>query len=93
MNEEYRLYLYPYELRRITNVVESYIDELDKDMGFMYDEYPDKEYLNLMLEKLHKRIICTLNTDKKDKIDNACAIADAVFVNQIYLKRYSFDLI
>ncbi len=91
MNEEYRLNLYPFILRKITAFTEGFIDELDNDASFMYDEYPDKEYTLLMMDKLHKLLDTVFYPEDDELYSLMCSIADATFVNQIYLKRAQKD--
>lgn len=87
MNEEYRLFLYPFEISQIASLAESYADELDYKDSFMYDEYPDKVYLDLILDKLHRRILHLLSPKNSEEYNQMCRVADCAFVNQIYIKR------
>lgn len=44
--------LYPQEAKRLQRVAETEFDRIDKFGGPMYDEYPDREFLYQVLERM-----------------------------------------
>ena len=44
--------LYPPEAKRLRRVAEAEFDRIDKENGPMYDEYPDREFLYQVLERM-----------------------------------------
>ena len=44
--------LYPPEAKRLRRVAEAEFDRIDQDGGPMYDEYPDREFLYQVLERM-----------------------------------------
>jgi len=49
--------LYPLEAKRLQRVAEEEFDRIDRDGGSMYDEYPDREYLYRVRDRMLARAL------------------------------------
>ena len=49
--------LYPLEAKRLRRVAETEFDRIDQDGGPMYDEYPDREFLYRMRDRMFSQAL------------------------------------
>lgn len=87
LNDEYKIYLHPMYVRQVTKIAEDFCDKLDSDTSFMYDEFPDREYLNVILTGLHKELSDKLIDIPDHELPALCLVADAAFIGSMYLRR------
>ncbi|TCK87894.1 hypothetical protein EDC19_2738 [Natranaerovirga hydrolytica] len=57
MDIEYMKRMYPELARQLQYYVDEECDKMEYDGSYMYDEYPDKESLYMMVEKIYERIM------------------------------------
>lgn len=103
-HEEYINYLNPYEGRLLYDVVNDMGDRLEYRGSFMFDEYPDREYLYLILQMLHDEVdkkidsmddaysasnVTSLNSVHEDN-DRLHMLADVMFINSMYNRRMRY---
>lgn len=90
--EEYIHYLYPANLRKISLFVNDMGDRLEYKGSFIFDEYPDREYLYLILNNLHSQIREEFNDLDEDTLSHLFLIADVMFIDSIsHRKKRYFD--
>ena len=58
--------LYPPEAKRLRRVAEAEFDRIDKANGPMYDEYPDREFLYQMLDRMLTQALAEGITAERD---------------------------
>ena len=88
---EYRLYLYPTDLRGLSVIVNDFGDRLEYKSSFIYDEYPDKEYLLRTLKLLHSIVRKTYPDKSNNELITYYKIADIMFINSMYERKKRYD--
>jgi hypothetical protein len=91
--------MYPEICKRILEYVEEICDEYDYDESFMYDEYPDEEMMNMIIDniydKMEKENLLNPNSIKKsnrmDRIGSQNEwyryLIQIIFLNELFGRR------
>jgi hypothetical protein len=58
--------LYPSTAKSIQNAVDDECDQMEYDGSMMFDEYPDREYLNKIIDRVYDKV---KNIDEEPQVE------------------------